>query len=82
MDRRIRQYGFAAIFLAVGIYFIVKQDFLEGSLYCLAGLAFLLNTLVNEAALQPYKSILTVITWALIIITALVFLWVIQFKYL
>jgi hypothetical protein len=81
MNPRVRQYLFGSIFFAVGIYFIAKQDRLEGSLYCLAGLSFVFNTMVNEPRLVSYKKILAGLAWTLIIVTAILFLWVIQFKY-
>ena len=81
MDSKTRQYLFGLIFFAVGIYYFVKLDYLEASLYCLAGLCFAFNTLVSEPRLFAYKKVLTIATWVLILVTALLFLWVIQFKY-
>jgi drug/metabolite transporter (DMT)-like permease len=82
MNKRVRQYLFGAIFAAVGVYYVLKNDHLEGSLYILAGLAFEVNSLVNEPVLAAYKKIVTIIAWGLIIATGILFLWVIQFKYL
>jgi hypothetical protein len=83
MTPRVRQYLFGCIFFAVGLYFsFVNRDFLEGSLFLLAGLAFVVNTLVGEPTLAIYKKVLTAAAWGLIITTGLLFLWVIQFKYL
>ena len=82
MNARTRQYLFGIIFLGVGIYYIAKHDWLEASLYSIAGLAFILNTLAAEPRLFPYKKVLAIITWALIISTGLIFLYVLQFKFL
>ena len=82
MNPRLRQYLFGCIFFAVGIYYAMQGDYLEGSLYFLAGLAFVVNTMVGEPALVMYKKALTVAAWSLIIITGILFLWVIQFKFL
>jgi hypothetical protein len=82
MNARTRQYLFGIIFLGVGIYYIVKHDWLESSLYSIAGLAFISNTLAAEPGLFQYKKVLAIITWALIISTGLVFLYVLQFKFL
>ena len=82
MNAQTRQYLFGAIFLAVGLYQLYQKDFLEAALYLLAGLAFAANTLVSEPRLVAYKKLLTIVTWTLIISTGLVFLYVIQFKYL
>jgi hypothetical protein len=76
------QYFFALLFMGVGIYQMIKSDVLEASLYFLAGSTFILNALTSEARLQRYKKPLVRITWVMIIATGLLFLWVIQFKYL
>ena len=81
MSPSIRQYIFGSLFFAFGMYYMIKRDYVEGSLYCLAGLSFIFNTLTTEPSLSPYKKRLVIVTWVLIIITAIVFLWVLQFKY-
>jgi hypothetical protein len=82
MNSRTRQYLFGLIFLGVGIFQLYRKDYLEALLYGLAGLSFIVNTLTGEPKLASAKKALVVITWLLIISTALVFLWVLQFKYL
>ncbi|HEY9044658.1 MAG TPA: hypothetical protein VIN08_02135 [Ohtaekwangia sp.] len=82
MNATIRQYLFGIIFLAVSIYQFFKHDYLEASLYMLAALSFISNTLTGEPKLVAYKKILVIITWSLIIITGIVFLYVLQFKFL
>ncbi len=82
MNSRTRQYLFGIIFLGVGIYYIIKQDWLEALLYTIAGFAFISNTLASEPRLTEYKKILAIVTWVLIISTGLIFLYVLQFKFL
>lgn len=82
MNARTRQYLFGAIFLGVGIYYMVKQDWLEALLYSIAGSAFISNTLASEPRLVQYKKTLAIVTWVLIISTGLIFLYVLQFKFL
>lgn len=81
MNSRIRQYLFGGIFVAIGVYYIVQRSYVEASLYVLAGLSFISNTLINEPALAAYRKVLVIVTWSFIIITAIVFLWVLQSKY-
>lgn len=81
MNATTRQYLFGSIFLAVGFYQIYKGDVLEASLYLLAGLSFVFNTLTSEPKLIAYKKTLAIITWILMIATGIVFLYVMQFKY-
>ena len=82
MNARTRQYLFGLIFLGVGIYYGIKQDWLETLLYSIAGSAFIANTLAAEPRLFNYKKTLAIITWVLIISTGLIFLYVLQFKVL
>jgi hypothetical protein len=81
MNSKIRHYLFACIFFAVGTYYMVKGEYVEASLYILAGLAFTANTMTNEPALAGVKKTMVIITWSLIVITGIVFLWVLQSKY-
>ena len=82
MNSRVRQYLFGVIFLGFGIYQLVKKDMLEASLYMVAGAAFIFNTVATEPALAQYKKVLVVITWALIIAAGILFLYLLQFKFL
>ena len=82
MNAQVRQYLFGVIFLGFGFFQIYQKDYLEATLYLLAGLSFIANTLVNEPRLISLKRILVITTWVLMITTALVFLYVIQFKFL
>ena len=81
MNSRVRQYLFGSVFIAIGVYYIVQPNYLEASLYILAGLSFILNTLINEPALAAYRKVMVIVTWSLIIVTAVLFLWVLQSKY-
>jgi hypothetical protein len=82
MDSRIRQYLFGLVFFGFGVYEFRKNDPMEASVYLLAGLAFIFNNLISEPKLQAYKRTLVAITWTLIIAASLVFLYVLQFKFL
>lgn len=82
MNARQRQYLFGIIFLAFGIYQLVQKDVLEAALYMIAGAAFIFNTAASEPALSNYKTALVVITWILIIGAAILFLYLLQFKFL
>lgn len=82
MNAKNRQYLFGLIFLAVGIYQFTIKDWLEFSLYSLAGLAFVVNSLTMEPRLSQYKKPLVIVSWVLIIATGILFLYLLQFKYL
>ena len=82
MDSRIRQYLFGLVFFGFGVYEFKKNDPLEASVYLAAGLAFIFNNLVNEPRLFNYKRTLVIITWILIVVAAVIFLYVLQFKFL
>lgn len=82
MDQKTRQYLFGLIFMGVGIYQFVKKDMLEASLYTAAGLAFIFNTLATEPSLHANKKVLVITTWTLMIIAGILFLYLLQFKFL
>lgn len=76
-----RQYLFGLIFIAFGGYQIFKNhDYLESSLYITAGLSFVFNATTSEPRLIAYKKVLVLITWALIIASGILFLYLLQFK--
>lgn len=78
----IRHYLFALIFLALGIYFFTRKSYSEGLLYFVAALAFLFNRMASEPKLATYKKPLVAITWILIVVTGVSFLYMLQEKYL
>ncbi|MBX2961094.1 MAG: hypothetical protein KF687_01205 [Cyclobacteriaceae bacterium] len=81
MNSQTRQYLFGSIFIAVGCYQFYINDMLEFSMYACAGFAFIFNALINEPAMAAYKKVLTIITWMLIIATALLFFYVLRYKF-
>ena len=82
MNSYKRQYLFGALFLAFGIYQAVVGDFLEFALYAIAGLAFIINAATFEPKLLAYKKPLVITTWVFIGATGILFLYLLQFKYL
>lgn len=76
-----RQYLFGLIFIGVGIYQLTIKDYLEFSLYSIAGLSFIVNALTMEPKLIAFKENLVIASWILIITTGLLFLYLIQFKW-
>jgi hypothetical protein len=82
MSSSVRQYFFGALAIAVAIYYFTRKDYIEMALYGLAGLSFIVNHLSMEPRLVAYKKPLAILSWILIISTGLLFLYVIQFKYL
>ena len=81
MNARVRQYLFGLIFIAVGIYQLTIGDYLELALYASAGLSFIVNGLTLEEKFEAHKKPLVVVSWILIAITGLLFLYLLQFKY-
>ena len=76
-----RQLAFGLIFVGVGIYQLVRKDYWEFSLYAVAGLAFVFNALTLNPKLSAIKKPLIVVTWVLIVTAALLFLYLLQFKF-
>jgi len=82
MNARTRHYLFGLIFVGVGIYYGVSRDYLELALYGMAGSAFIVNALTMEKKLVSLKKPLVIVSWLLIITTGILFLYLLQFKYL
>jgi hypothetical protein len=82
MNAKTRQYMFGLIFLGMAIYQLTINDLLEFSLYALAGLSFIVNSLTMEPRLIQYKKPMVVVSWILIASTGILFLYLLQFKYL
>lgn len=82
MNAQTRQYLFGAIFIGVGIYQFSIGDLLEFSLYASAGASFVINALTMEPKMLAYKKPLVIVSWILIGATGILFLYLLQFKYL
>jgi hypothetical protein len=82
MNAQTRQYLFGLIFIAVGIFQLTQHDGLEAALYLTAGAAFIINTLALEPRLEAHKKILVLATWLLIVSAGVLFLYLLQFKFL
>lgn len=81
MDSIKRQYLFGLLFTGIGIYQAIMNDYLEFSLYTVAGLAFVVNALSSEPKLVSYKKPLVITAWVLIISAGILFLYLLQFKF-
>jgi hypothetical protein len=81
MNAKTRQYLFGVIFIAVAIYQATVRDYLEFTLYAVAGMAFVVNALTLEPKLITYKKTLVILTWILIAGAAVIFLYLLQFKF-
>ena len=82
MNAKTRQYLFGLIFIGVAIYQLSINDLLEFALYTLAGASFIVNALTLEPRLINYKKPLAIVSWVLIGATGILFLYLLQFKYL
>lgn len=80
MKSRNMHYFFGSIFIAMAIYQWTIKDMQEFTLYGLAGLAFIVNTMAMEPRLASYKKPLTIFTWLLMVATGILFLYLLQFK--
>lgn len=67
--------------MGVGIYQLTIKDYLEFSLYAVAGTAFIVNALTSEPKLLSFKKLLVILTWILIVAAGLLFFYLLQFKF-
>jgi hypothetical protein len=80
MNSTQRQYLFGALFFCAGLYQAYIHDYIEFSLFAVAGLTFVVNALTFEPKLKPYKKTLVIFSWILIFTTGILFLYLLQFK--
>lgn len=81
MRSQSNQYLFGSIFFAVAVYQFFVKDYLEFSLYALAGTTFVVNALSLEPRLADYRKPLAIVSWVLIFATGILFLYLLQFKF-
>jgi len=81
MNSQTRQYLFGLIFIAVGCYQFYINDMLEFWMYACAGSAFIVNALTAEPSLIQYKKPLVILTWMLIIVTGILFFYLLRYKF-
>lgn len=82
MKRTSRLYLFGAIFIGLGIYYAAQRDYLELCLYALAGLSFIVTALTLDPKSEAFRKPLVILSWVLIAATGILFLYMLQFKYL
>ena len=80
MNSTQRQYLFGLIFISAGIYQAYIHDYLEFSLFAVAGVTFIVNAMSLEPKLTKYKKPLAILSWVLIFSTGILFLYLLQFK--
>lgn len=73
MNSYQRPYLFGLIFMAFGLYQLYQKQYIEFTLYGLAGLSFIFNQLASEPKLVEHKKTLAIVTWVFIIATGLTF---------
>ncbi|MBT1703576.1 hypothetical protein [Chryseosolibacter indicus] len=82
MSARFRHYLFGVIFIVIAIIQLIRKEYLEFSLYAVAGVTFIVNTLTSEAKLYHIKKQLVILTWILMVVTGILFLYLLQAEYL
>lgn len=80
MDSIKRQYLFGLLFFCAGVYQAYLHDYIEFALFAVAGMAFVVNALTFEPKLLQHKKSLVIFSWVLIIASAILFLYLLQFK--
>jgi ABC-type branched-subunit amino acid transport system permease subunit len=80
MNNKSLNLAFAIGFFILGLYNLYRMDLQEVCLYFLAALAFVFNILASEPTLLRYKKPFTIMTWVLMVVTGLLFLYLLQFK--
>lgn len=82
MNASRNHYLFGGLFFAIGVYQLIVGDWSEFWLYAAAGSAFVVTALSGEPRLQRHRKPLAIISWLLILGTGILFLFMLQFRYL
>ena len=77
MGNNTTYYFVGAIALLFGFYQMYITEMLEATLYTSVGLAFIAMALVKNEVFPEYQKILNIVSWVLIAVAVIVFLYVI-----
>jgi hypothetical protein len=78
MKKLSTQYLVGIAMLFFSLYQLSKPDFWEATLYLSAGLAFISMGLIKDNVFEQHKKLLTIVSWALIIISGFMLLFLIR----
>jgi hypothetical protein len=78
MKKLSTQYLVGIAMLFFSLYQLSKPDFWEAALYLSAGLAFISMGLIKDNVFERHKKLLTIVSWALIIISGFMLLFLIR----
>ena len=78
MNYLLRQYLFGAVFLAAGLYQVIRTHYLEAAFYGFTGAAFITYALVREPKLAALKLPLLILAWVFILTAGTLFFYVLK----
>jgi len=73
-----KQYIPALLLIVFALYQLIKPDYWEFTMYLMAGVSFLLMGLIRDGWMSQYKKILDAVSWILIGLTVVMFLYMVS----
>jgi preprotein translocase subunit Sss1 len=73
-----KQYIPALLLVVFAFYQLSKPDYWEFTMYLMAGVSFLLMGLIKEGWMSQYKKVLDAVSWTLIGLTVILFLYMVS----
>ncbi len=73
-----QQYVPALLLVLFAFYQLYKSDYWEFTMYLMAGTSFLLMGLIRDGWMSQHKKVLDIVSWALIGLTAVLFLYMVS----
>ena len=78
MGKLNTQFIVSFVFLALGVYKITGEEYIQAVLFIVMSLGFASMAIINQGYLPRYSRVIGVLSWVFIIIAALLFLYAIQ----
>ena len=72
------QYLVGAALVLFSLYQVRRNEYWEYAMYCCTGLAFIVMGLIKDKVLIRYGTLLNVLSWILITLSALLFLFLVR----
>ena len=72
------QFIVSIVFLALGIYKVIGEEYIQAVLFIVMSLGFASMAIINQGYLPKYSKIIGAFSWIFVIVAALLFLYAIQ----
>ncbi len=72
------QFIVSFVFLALGVYKLIGEEYIQAVLFIVMCLGFASMGIINQGYLPKYSKVIGVLSWVFVVVAALLFLYAIQ----